>query len=404
MSTSSETTRDLTAPDPRSPSSAGAYGRTVLVLLGLYVLSRLVTTLFLVVAEVLASTGHWPYAHDQGGSGFAGFLQSWDGLLYREISLHGYPSILPLTVTGEVDKNAWAFLPVYPLIVRALMGALGGSFALVGVLVSIVAGAGATLALHGVLRERFDERSAFWGALFFCFGPLSFVLQITYAESTYLLLMFCGLLALLRRSYLLMIPFGVVAAFTHPGALALAAALGISLLGAILRTRRLALRENARAWIALAATTAAGLAWPFVAAAATGVPSAYVATETAWWRDYIGQVHFVPLTPWFLLASHYLGPAGVGLVVLVIGMITWLLVVRSRGVGSVLLSYAASYTAYLVAVFLPQQSIFRMLLPLSPLLGQPALSRTPARARATLAVCILLQPAAILLLWVTWPP
>ena len=51
------------------------------------------------------------------------------------------------------------------------------------------------------------------------------LLQVAYAESTFLLLLFGALLALVRRRYWLIAPLGVVAAFTKPGVLALAVAI-----------------------------------------------------------------------------------------------------------------------------------------------------------------------------------
>jgi hypothetical protein len=141
-----------------------------------------------------------------------------------------------------------------------------------------------------------------------------------------------------------------------------------------------------------------------VAAAATGIPDAYFETEMAWWQDYIGRAAFVPFTPWFHMAQHFLGALGPLLVVAVLLVIVSCLVSGSRRWSTGTLAYTGSYLAYLVAVFLPQQSIFRMLLPLSPLLGEPALSRTPTRRAVTLGVMVVLQPVGILLLWVVWPP
>ena len=136
----------------------------------------------------------------------------------------------------------------------------------------------------------------------------------------------------------------------------------------------------------------------------TGTSSAYFDTEMAWWRDYVGDVGFLPFTPWFIMAGRYLGAFGIVLVTAVLfALILWLSGRHVRVLGRDLHLYTISYLAYLVAVFLPQQSLFRMLLPLSPLLGHPALSATPRRRRRTLVTCIALQPVAILLFWFVWP-
>jgi hypothetical protein len=68
-----------------------------------------------------------------------------------------------------------------------------------------------------------------------------------------------------------------------------------------------------------------------------------------------------------------------------------------RSLGSDLVAFSSSYLLYLVAVFLPQQSLFRVLMPLAPLMAAPA--GHPVRVRALAVVFIALQPVAIVLVW-----
>ncbi len=75
-----------------------------------------------------------------------------------------------------------------------------------------------------------------------------------------------------------------------------------------------------------------------------------------------------------------------------------------RVLGDEILAFTGSYGAYLVAVFLPQQSLLRLLLPLSPLLGAPVLTRSVVIRRIALGVFIASQPVAIALLWFLGPP
>ena len=93
-------------------------------------------------------------AHGQPGEGIPGGpsgahtsywdeTRMWDGRWYREIVERGYPRELPVDGSGTVQQNAWAFLPLYPMLVRAMVTLTGGSFAVVGSLLSLVAGAGA---------------------------------------------------------------------------------------------------------------------------------------------------------------------------------------------------------------------------------------------------------------------
>ena len=63
------------------------------------------------------------------------------------------------------------------------------------------------------------------------------------------------------------------------------------------------------------------------------------------------------------------------------------------------------YIAYLLAGFLPTQSLIRMLLPLSPLLGHPGLSATRRDGWTVVGVGgAPLQSFAIFWLWVVYPP
>jgi hypothetical protein len=234
----------------------------------------------------------------------------------------------------------------------------------------------------------------------FCFGPVAFVLQLPYAESLFCLLVFGSLVALSSRRYLVVIVLGVIAAFTRPGELALPLAIGILLV--IRWRRRDEYPTTERVWMIVAAiiTGLAGLAWPIVAGLVTGNPSAYVDTELSWWTGFVGRASFVPLTPWFIFAGHYVGVIGIILVVACIAATAWWLSRRSiRAIGAPTLLFGASYLLYLLAVFLPQESIFRLLLPLTPLLGDPALSTSRTARWVVLGIAIVLQPVAVILLW-----
>jgi hypothetical protein len=389
---------------------------TTLVLLGVYAASRLVTTLFLAVVHALTATATW--AQHDGGPGFAGYLSSWDAVFYREISEQGYPAELPRDDDGQVVKNAWAFMPLFPALVRVVRPVVGGDWLIAAIVVAVLAGAGATLVLHRLMLTRFGARASFWGAVFFCVAPMSFVLQVPYAESLFLLLVFGALLAMTLRRWAWFTVLGVLASVAHPGSLALSAALGLTWLVRLVRDRRArrhgvddehpgdstSLAEHVRIWVAGLVVTAAGFAWPVVVAVVTGERDGYFATESSWWRDYIGSDGFVPFTPWFRFGDAMAGWLGVVAVVLLLAVVVLGLVRRSQRLGLELQTYTIGWVAYLVAVFLPQQSSFRMLMPLAPLLGDPQLSATRRRVVVTIVASLALQVVAIVLLWTAWPP
>lgn len=363
--------------------------------------SRIVSTLLLATTYVVATANGWRFASYRQDPTFFTFSGSWDASFYRTVAEHGYPSTLPLDDAGHVLPNAWAFLPVFPTLVRLVMPVTGGSFWVAGVLVATLAGAGACVLLYRLVLAVGHPRRARWATALFAFGPTGFLLQVAYAESTFLLLLFGALLALVRRRYWLIAPLGVVAAFTKPGVLALAVALAVHLVVRWVQDgSRFRWRDRLVIVVSGLVVAGAGLAWPVIATAVTGRPNAYLDTELSWWVGFVGRQHFAPLTPWFTMASTWLGPVGIVLVVAVLVGAVWFWSRRDvRALGVDVLSFTASYGLYLFAVFLPQQSLPRLLMPMAPLFGSDVFVRTRRRAVAWLVVGVCLQPVAIVLLW-----
>ncbi|MDJ0339853.1 hypothetical protein [Cryobacterium sp. PH31-O1] len=362
--------------------------------------SRVLTTTLLGTLFTVATRADWTFASYRSNPNFFTFSGSWDSSFYRQIALTGYPTNLSMDAAGNVEPNAWAFLPVFPGVVRGVSFVTGLDFYVAGVLVATLFGALATLALYRLLAPKVGARSALWAVALFCFGPLSFILQVAYAESLFLFLVFVSLALMMERRYLVMIPVAVLAAFTRPGVLALSLALAILLLVRWREGDRFAWRERFAIVAAGLTIAAAGLAWPLVAGFVTGVHDAYLLTELSWWTGFVGRVEFVPLTPWFLMAGKYLGVAGIVIVLVLAASFAWWLSRRAlHPLRPEVVWYSASYGLYLVAVFLPQQSLLRLLMPLAPLLGDPAIARSKRLRRTLLAASIALQPAAIVLLW-----
>ncbi len=333
---------------------------------------------------------------------FADFLTGWDADRYGQIALTGYPDRLPVNEFGDIMPNNWAFLPVFPMLTRWVHELTGAPWQLVAVGLSLAASLGATWMLFVLLRRVTDPSAAWWAVTFFSFAPLSFVFAIGYSESLALLLTFAALVLAVDRRYLAIAPLGVVAAFTRPGALALAFALGVVFVVRMLRRRVDPFPPAQAAGLVVAglATAAAGLAWSPIAERATGVDNAYIRTELGWWLGSVGNDPFVPFTPWFRQAGTHLGVAGIALVLVLMALFAALVWSRPvRRLGLVVAAYAAGYGLYLFAVFLPQSSTFRLLLPLSPLLGDARLAATPRRRRLILGACLVLQVVAVWLLW-----
>ncbi|RPE78008.1 MULTISPECIES: mannosyltransferase family protein [unclassified Frondihabitans] len=377
----------------------------------IYAISRVFSTALMFVLYRIAASdpGHYGNGYVDAGptGGLIGFLNVWDARFYTSIAEHGYPQQLPVDAAGAVQSNAWAFLPVFPWTNRLIAQLTGWETGTVAVLVATVFGGLAAVMLHKFLRLRVDALGALWGTTFFCFGAMGFILQTGYAESMFLFFLFAGMWALMKRRYGILTWCGVLGSFTRPGAVALALALLIVVVYRFVKHRdEFPRAERVIAVLSGLAIAAAGLAWPFIAAAFTGRGDAYLETEMSWWTDMIGyKPPFIPLTPWFLMTVHWLGILGAVVALAIVALWFWGMNKPSlRRLGLDVRAFLTSYALYLFAVFLPQWSLPRLIMPLAPVLAVDSVTHHRAIRRLMLASGMGLQITAAVTLWLTGPP
>lgn len=384
------------------PGRSGARFRTVpwwARVGAIWAVSRLVTTALVLLLARVQGANPWTAA----SPGYADFANIWDGRWYNIVAVGGYPSVLPVTVDGHVAENAWAFMPGYPAVVRLLMIVLDQRWAPMAVLVSLAFSLGTALLFYRLMLRVLDAPAALFAAVLFCVAPLSPILQFGYAESMYLFFLTLALLLLLERRYVLLLPVILVMALTRPSGLAFALAVGLHLAHRWLSRRSdpFPIGERVVAASVAGFSAACGLAWPLIAWAVTGSITAYTDTELAWRSAYIGYQELVPFTAWFQGGAWWLGmPLGVVVVViLVLGFAALLFSPPVRRLGVDLRFWLAAYGLYLLAVFFPQSSTFRLLMPLSPLLGAAAVPKNPVYRVAVVLLCIAGQWGWLLLCW-----
>ncbi|MET0812885.1 MAG: hypothetical protein ABWY03_07505 [Microbacterium sp.] len=390
---------DLIDPAPRRRLTLSWRESPIAVRVGiLYVLSRLVTTgFFLIAAELSGPTSRF------GENATLGSLAlGWDAQWYWFAAVNGYPSELPVNDAGQVSENAWAFMPIYAYLAR-VVGLPLGAWGAGAVFVSLVAGFFACLVLFRMLRPRLDESAALWAVLFFASAPLAALFQVGYAESLYLLLLFLSILAVMRRRYAWLYLLIPLMGYTRPGVLAFA--LFLALHGILRwytrRTEPLPVRQIVHIVLAGLLAVVVGFSWQIVAGLVTGDAGAYLATELAWRRNWIGDAsaHFIPFEGWVLAAGFWFQAWGLGAVtgyvalgVLVLGLAALLLFVpQVKRLGPDIRLWSASYLVYLLLVFFPQSSVFRLLVPLSPLWGAAAIPRSRVWRIGVLVGCLALQ-------------
>jgi hypothetical protein len=363
-----------------------------------YVLARVVTTSLFAMSSALSG----PKSRLGDHPGVLHYLLAWDAVWYRRVAEHGYPVTLPLNAHGEVAPNTWAFMPLYPYLASGV-GALFGKWGAGALLISLVAGYLSALVLHRIWRMKMDDSAAMWAVVFYVSGPLAALFQVAYAEALGELLLVLILWGVLRRRYgwlYLLIP---LLAATRPMALPLALFLGLYGLWRWWRRRTepLPVREIVNISLLVVWAFVAGMAWQVIAGVVTGSSTAYVDTETAWRAVWTHDVResFAPFAGFvqgiLLGFAHLHLPAVLGYVSLAIGVLAvaalLLFEPHVRRLGVELRLWSASYAVYLLAVFFPQSSIFRVLFPLSPLWGAVAMPRSRVWRIGILVLCLVVQ-------------
>jgi len=348
-----------------------------------FIASRIVSTAIILIYASNQIANPWTDAHP----GYFAYSGMWDSLWYLRIVIEGYPAELPLDAQGHVFENTWAFMPAYPYLVAALSWTFAVPFQIMAVIVSLLCTAGVAFVFYRIFITWLPHWSALGGVALMLFDPVSPILQLGYAESMHLLLLGICLLLLLQRRYFLMLPFVVVMSFTRPSGLAFALAMAGHVAVRWWQHRKRAEPfpriQVIGALVVGAVSAIAGLAWPAIAAIVTGRLDAYTATEFYWRLGYVGDTPFVPFAPWVQGASWWAMwngiPEWVGVIVLLILIALAAAAMFSpwmRRLGVDLRLWVGAWLIYLLAVFFPQSSTLRLLLPASPALAALAVPKS----------------------------
>lgn len=366
----------------------------------IFAAARVVTTILILILASVQGHNPWTGAHPA----YFDYASIWDGNWYKIVAYNGYPSTLPVTPQGHVGENAWAFMPVYPFFVKLLMLVSGGPWTVLAVLVSLAAGFGAALVFYRLMKHVLgDSSTSMFAVVLFSVAPVSPLFQLAYAESLYTLLLVTALYLVVLRRYEWLLPVVFVMALTRPSGLAFGLFLGLHVLYRLWVRRRDPFPVGQLVAVCALGvfSVVMGLVWPLLAGVVTGVPNAYLDTELAWRSSYIGYQALVPFTAWFQSGNWWLGTPGGAVVaaLLIIAFGFSLFLVSVRRIGIDLRLWVASYGLYLLAVFFPQSSTFRILMPMFPLLGAVAIPRSRAYRIAVVIGCTLAQWVWLLICW-----
>ena len=87
-----------------------------LPIVSIFAASRITTFILFLVTAQIQEDNYWTKAQP----GYFDFLNIWDAEWYQRIYTDGYPTTLPTAEDGSVQQNAWAFMPVFPFLIRGL--------------------------------------------------------------------------------------------------------------------------------------------------------------------------------------------------------------------------------------------------------------------------------------------
>lgn len=186
-----------------APASVSAFVAAHRWPAAVYALSRIVFLMIEITAAVITRR---PLA-----SGFFRF----DGAWYLRLAEHGYPSA-PLHVPSTLG-----FLPLYPMVVRAVSAISFCTIPEAAMVVSTAGGLAAAIGVHRLALSWWSEPAARRAVVVFCLFPGAIVFSMAYSECLTIPLAIGCLIALRSRRWLLAGALAGLATAVEPVALVL---------------------------------------------------------------------------------------------------------------------------------------------------------------------------------------
>ncbi len=396
-----------------SESTTWRFGRVRVPLsiwlpLTIFALTRLYALVVIAVAArhqvALPSPDHpgiYQFTAHPDSPGYLGLITNWDGQWYERIATNGYH--LPLAGDPDAKDALWAFafLPLFPTVVGALMAVTGLGFALSVTLVNLVAGGAAMVLMFALVERTAGRFAAATAVLFTCSFVAAPLFQAAYSESLSLLLVCAVLLLLARRRYGWAVVAVVLLSLTRLVTPPLAI---VVLVHAILRYR--GREEDPFRRGEVVAVTVLGL----VSAASVSLWSTITSAITSGVRDSganrgsVSNAVVVGRFGWFTNAFEHIGWLGVvGLALLVVLLVVVALSRLTRTWGVEVRTWFAIYPIFLLFVAGVHTGMLRYLLLAFPLglllIGSPAPGTIP-RKRAVLVATVCVISLALQVPWV----
>jgi hypothetical protein len=346
--------------------------------------------------------GIYQFTPHPDSPGYLALITNWDGQWYERIATDGYQ--LPIPGAPDAKDALWtfAFLPVFPMVVGAMMAVTGLSFGVCATVVNLVAGGAAMVVMFALVERTAGRFAAATAVLFTCSFVAAPLFQAAYSESISLLLVCTVLLLVARRRYgwatAAVVLLSLTRLVTPPIAV-------VVLVHAFLRFRGRAQdpirRSEVVGMTVLGLVSAASVSlWSTITSAITsGVK------DTGANRGSVSNAVVAGRLGWFTNAYEHIGWIGVvGLGLLVVLLLAVAVSRYTRTWGTEVRTWFAIYPIFLLFVAGVHTGILRYLLLAFPLglllVGSPEPGTIP-RKRAALVVAVCVISLALQIPWVS---
>jgi len=348
-----------------------------------------------------AHPGIYQFTAHPDSPGYLGLITNWDGQWYERVATLGYHLPGPGASGAKDALWAYAFLPVFPTVVGAMMAVTGLSFAVCVTVVNLVAGGAAMVVMFALVERTAGRFAASAAVLVTCCFVAAPLLQAAYSESISLLLVCTVLLLVAQRRYAWAVAAVVLLSLTRLVTPPLAI---VVLVHGGLRFRNRAqdpIRRGEAVWMTvLAVVSAASVSlWSTITSAITSGVNTTGAS-----RGNVSSAVVVGRFGWFTNAYEHIGWIGVvGLVLLVVLLVALALSPLTRTWGVEVRTWFAIYPIFLLFVAGVHTGMLRYLLLAFPLallmVGSPQPATIP-RKRAALVVVVSVISLALQVPWV----
>jgi hypothetical protein len=349
-----------------------------------------------------AHPGIYQFTAHPASPGYLGLITNWDGQWYERIATLGYH--LPAAAAAGAKDALWtyAFQPVFPTVVGAMMAVTGLSFAVCVTVLNLAAGGAAMVVMFALLERSAGRFVAAAAVLLTCCFVAAPLFQAAYSESISLLLVCAVLLLVARRRYAWAVVAVVLLSLTRLVTPPLAV---VVIVHAGRRFRNRAndpIRRAEAVWMAVL-TVVSAVSVSFWSTITSVITSGVKATGAN--RGNVSDAVAVGRFGWFTNAYEHLGWIGVfGVGLLVILFVGLALSPLTRTWGLEVRTWFAIYPIFLLFVGGVHTGMFRYLLLAIPLgllmVGSPPPGSIP-RKRAALVVIVCLIGLGLQVPWVS---